>query len=113
VEGVAEWRDKVGVAAGRQYAADFGHHARGVVHMLEDGVAFYALEEGITEGQTFGVGGDIDAGHTGEIEIDVAGDSATRSADIQIPAAEREVSRLAWIHHKGRGRLDSATQAGA
>ena len=47
VERVAEGRHQVQVAAGGEHAAEFAADATGIAHVLQDGVAFHALEDGV------------------------------------------------------------------
>ena len=72
VEGVAEGDDEMGVASGGEDAFDLGDDAVRIWRVFEDGVAFDAGEAGVGEGKEFGVAGDIDAGHDGEVNVDVA-----------------------------------------
>src|ERR1035441_7799527 len=41
--------------------------------------------------QLLRIGGDIDAWHGEKVEIDVPGDGAAGAADVEIPAAQREI----------------------
>src|ERR1035437_1996958 len=113
VERVAEGRHQMQVAAGGEDAAEFASDAAGVAHMFEDGIAFDALADAAGKRQLLRIGGDIDAWHGEEIEIDVAGDGAAGAADVEIPAAEREIGGLARVHDERRGGLQGATQPAA
>ena len=113
VERVAEGRHQMQVAAGGEHAAEFAGDADGVAHMFQNRVAFHALEDGVAERQLLRIGGDIDTGHGEEVEIDVAGDGAAGAADVEIPAAQREIDGLARVHDERRGGLQRAAQPAA
>jgi hypothetical protein len=111
VVGMAEGHDQMGIAAGREHALDFLNDARGIDDVFEHGIAFDARKDVIGKRQRMRIGLHVDAGRREEIEIDVAGDAAARTADIEVPAAEGEVERLPGIGPEGSGRLEQAAQA--
>jgi hypothetical protein len=87
VEGMAKRGDEVEVAAGLENALHFGHDSLGILNVLENGVAFHALERAVEKRETLRVGGNVYSGDSDDVQIDVAFDGATGSADVQIPAA--------------------------
>ncbi|MND06996.1 hypothetical protein D3C83_287310 [compost metagenome] len=58
---VTERHHNVGEAARSQHSFDFPHHAIGLLHMFENGVALDSLELAIREWQVMGVCRDIHA----------------------------------------------------
>src|SRR5581483_5719214 len=70
-------------------------------------------ENGVRKRQRFRIGGNIDAGHREQVEIDVSLHRASGSANIKIPAAEWKIPRLGWIHHERSGRRQPPPNAGA
>jgi hypothetical protein len=108
---MAEWRHQMDMSARGKHSAHFQHYLQGVLDMLEHCVAFDPGEQGVGEGQDFGVGSHVHTGHRKEIEIDIARHVPSGSPQIEIPPAQGEIPRLAGVHDEECRRFKGAPQA--
>ena len=76
--------------------------------MLEHSVALNYGKQSVRERELLRIRRNIDAGQWEQIEVDVSFHPPARSADIQVPEAERKIERLFRIVNQRRGGIERA-----
>jgi hypothetical protein len=107
---MTEGSNNTRVSSWRKYAGDFGHDGAGVANMLQDSVALDASEQVRSERERVRVGDYVDSGDGKKVYVDVSGRGAATAANVEIPAAEREILGLAWIVNERRRRSQPALE---
>src|SRR5437867_1822464 len=102
---MAERNNQMGEAPAGEHPLDFAHDLLWMLDMLQHGVALDPLEQARRKRQVLRRGHDIDAGKSKQVDVDVAPDEGTGSADVQVPPAERRLYGVFFgVRNKKVGR---------
>jgi len=108
---MAERRHKMRIASRCQNAPDFPDHLFRMAHMLQHGIAFDTLKQAVGKWQLLRIRRHIHSRNRQQVHIHRTVYRAPGSADIEIPATQREILRLGRVHDKWIRRQQQPAQA--